>query len=171
MARVRNKNDDSPQGPRKKRDIYHTPMRTRVLTYLDQGMPVEKIKQKTGVSRPTIYRWKRIKQPRRSIDVRNRGAPHIISEEEVDRMLSILYSDGFNGRIKKWKDLAQAAKFEFEVSAKTIRRHFKERGYRKCRACSKVFLRKENYTRTSLICRNLSARGLSFTNMDKTCIS
>ena len=59
MGRVRNYEDESPQGPRKKKSVYHTPMRTRVITLIDEGLPPKRIHEKTGVPTRTINRWKR----------------------------------------------------------------------------------------------------------------
>ena len=54
MGRVRNYEDDSPQGPKKKNSIYHTPIRTRVITLIDEGLPPKQISEKTGVPTRTI---------------------------------------------------------------------------------------------------------------------
>jgi Transposase len=93
---------------------------------------------------PTINRWKRDPQARRSLTLHNRGARPIQSEEEVDRKVSLLETEGWKARILKWKELAKEAQLEFEVSSHTVQRHMNERGYRICRACSKIFFRKEN---------------------------
>jgi hypothetical protein len=38
MGQVRNYEEDSPEGPRKKKSVYHTPQRTRVITLLNEGV-------------------------------------------------------------------------------------------------------------------------------------
>ena len=109
MGRVRNYEDESPQGPRKKKSVYHTPMRTRVITLIDEGLPPKRIHEKTGVPTRTINRWKRDPQFRRSLQLHNRGASCIISEEEVDQMVSLLESEGWKARVLKWEELAKEA--------------------------------------------------------------
>ena len=101
MGRVRNYEDESPQGPRKKKSVYHTPLRTRVITLIDEGVPPKRIQEKTGVPTHTINRWKQHPHCRRSLQLHSRGAPHIISEEEVDRMISLLETEGWKARILK----------------------------------------------------------------------
>ena len=144
MGRVRNYEDDSPEGPKKKKSVYHTPMRTRVITLLDEGLPPKRIFEKTGVPTRTINRWKKDPHVRRSLQLHNHGARPIISAEEEDRMISLLETEGWKMRVLKWAELAKEAQLEFEVHPQTVQRHLNARGYFKCRACSKIFLRKEN---------------------------
>ena len=144
MGRVRNYEDESPQGPRKRKAVYHTPMRTRVITLLNEGLPPKRIFEKTGVPIRTIHRWKHDPTYRRSLRLHNHGARPIISEEELDRMVSLIETEGWKARILKWEELAKEAQVEFKVSIQTIRARMNERGYCKCRACSKIFLREEN---------------------------
>ena len=94
MGRVRNYEDESPQGPKKRKSVYHTPMRTHVITLSNEGLPPKRIFEKTGVPTCTINQWKRHPTCRRSLNLHNRGVRPIISEEELDRMISLLETKG-----------------------------------------------------------------------------
>ena len=94
MGRVRNYEDESPQGSQKRKSVYHTPMRARVITLLHEGLPLKRIFEKTGVPTRIINQWKRHPTCRRSLQLHNRGARRIISEEEPDRMISIIKIEG-----------------------------------------------------------------------------
>lgn len=76
---------------------------------------------------------------RRSLGLHHRAARHIISEDELDRMISLIETEGWKARVLKWE-----AQLEFEVTAQTIQKRMNERGYHKFRACSKIILRQEN---------------------------
>jgi hypothetical protein len=104
-------------------------MRTRVGTVINEGLPPKRNFEKAGVPARTINRWKRDLTCRRSLDLHNRGARPIISEKEVDRMVSMLEVEGWKMRVLKWEELAKEAQLEFEVSPRTVQRHLNERGY------------------------------------------
>ena len=84
MGRVRSYEDQSPEGPKKKKSVHHTPMRTCVITLLDEGLSPKRIFERTGVPMRTINRWKNDPKYRRSLLLHNRDARSIMSEEEVD---------------------------------------------------------------------------------------
>ena len=59
-------------------------------------------------------------------------------------MISLIETEGWKARVLKWEELAKEAQIEYEVSTQTIQRRMSERGYHKCRACSKILLLQEH---------------------------
>ena len=107
MGRVRNYEDDSLQGPKKCKSVYHTPMCTHIITLLNEGLSPKRIFEKTGVSTCTINEWKRHPTCRRSLEFYNRDVRRIIFEEELDRMIALIEIEGWKIRVLKWKELVK----------------------------------------------------------------
>lgn len=103
---------------------YQYELRERVISAVESGMAVVKVKEIFKVSRATIYRWKKIKQDTGDIKVRSgyqKGHSHIIKDQER-----------FRGFLNKNHDKTLQELSEIcpeKLSTTTIHRAIKRLGY------------------------------------------
>lgn len=76
-----------------------------------------------------------------------RGAPRLVSDEDLDSCEQLIRENGFDGRTLSWESLAEHLQIGGTgkrkgdlVSGKTIQRAMARRGWRHCKACTKHYL-------------------------------
>lgn len=85
-----------------------------------------------------------------------RGRKKILTNEDLDKLENLLWSEGFEARRLTYSQLLPAAGIEKEVSFQTVRRALGTRHWRKCIACPRAFVsrhhaeRREEFARKSL---------------------
>lgn len=103
---------------------YQYELRERVISAVESGMAVVKVKEIFKVGRATIYRWKKIKQDTGDIKSRTcyqKGHSHIIKDQEEFREFLDKNNDKTLQELSKiWRE---------KVSPTTIHRAIKTLGY------------------------------------------
>lgn len=91
-----------------------------------------------GVPRSTGYRIIKSATARRSSTQEKRGRKRILTERDINYLELLILRGGFDGRTLTFEVLAQ--EIDVEVSARTIRRIFKQLQYRRCIACRRTWV-------------------------------
>ena len=112
-----------------------TPMRTRVLTLVENGIPASQISRETGVPASTVGRWKRAPDSRRPKT--RSGRPPLLNKHDIRRLIGLIRS-GWEGRKLYWHQLGKRA--ALMVSPRTISRALAKEGYSRCKAHKKPFI-------------------------------
>ena len=94
------------------------------------------------VPHTTATRITRSKDPRRlnnsAIRKETRGRKKKLSKSALKAAEKLLWTEGAEGRQLSWDNLATEA--ETNVSGRTLRRHMREKGYRRCVACRRSWI-------------------------------
>lgn len=85
-----------------------------------------------------------------------RGRKKLLSQEDLDKIEELLWSEGFEARRLTYTQLVAAAGIDKEVCSRTVRRALGTRDWRKCIACPRSFVsarhaeQREEFARKSL---------------------
>lgn len=64
-----------------------------------------------------------------------RGRKKLLTDEDIDRLKKLTWSDDFEARQLTWPQLLPAAGIDKQISRATVRRALGTRHWRKCVAC------------------------------------
>ena len=102
------------------------------------GLNTTQLLSVLGIPRTTAYRIAKAGTARRSSKLETRGRKRILTEKDIDYLELLILRGGFDGRTLTFETLAQ--EIDVEVSARTIRRTFKQLQYRRCLACRRTWV-------------------------------
>jgi hypothetical protein len=106
-----NNNKMSTPPRRRARKHWETPIRTQVLTLLEEGYSQRQISCRTGVPQSTVARWNKNHNLLRRNHFRT-GRPKKLTKHDIHRLIGILRSD-WEGRKFSWGKLAKKAVFMY----------------------------------------------------------
>jgi transposase len=123
--------DNKPSAPSE----WTTPSRARVKQLKKVGFSALDIQKETGVPRTTQYTW--LNAPVRRPGADRSGRPTKLDQDTVKKMIKSMEGH-YDKRIWKWKNCVD--EFELDCGADTVKNHFNQAGYYKCRCCQKSWI-------------------------------
>lgn len=85
-----------------------------------------------------------------------RGRKPLLTEQDIRAIERLIWTHGQAGRVLTWESLAHEA--GVNVSAHTLQRQFKTKGYRRCVACRKSFITPDIAARRVKFARDMLAK-------------
>jgi Transposase len=118
---------------------WKTPVRSTVRSLRRQGKSYGQIREVTGLSRSTIQHIVKAPSSRTTRKGLATKRP-ALKQADVKRIFRFV-SESWTNRIKSWGRIRHELRLEASIT--TIRRVMKEHGYRRCVACRRPFISKE----------------------------
>ena len=127
----------------KPNENWKTPVRSTVRSLRQQGKSYGQIREVTGLTRSTIQHI--VKGPTSRTTRKGLATKRpVLKQAEVKRIFRFV-SESWTNRIKSWGRIKHELKLEALIT--TIRRVMKEHGYRRCIACRRPFISKQQAKR------------------------
>ena len=125
--------DNRPSAPSE----WTTPSRARVKQLKKVGFSALDIYKETGVPRTTQYRWLEDNAPVRRPGAECSGRPIKLDQDTVKKMVK--HMEGHYDR-RTWTWIDCVTEFQLDCCPATVRNHFNQAGYYKCRCCQKSWI-------------------------------
>lgn len=126
--------DNKPSAPSE----WTTPTRARVKQLKKNGFSALDIRKETGVSRSTQYLW--LNAPVRRPDAERSERPTKLDQDTVKKMIKSMEGH-YDRRIWKWQDCVDV--FQLNCTAVTVKNHFNQAEYYKCKSCQKSWINQD----------------------------
>ncbi len=112
-----------------------TPIRARVKQLRKSGFSGLDVRKETGVLQRTQLTW--LKAPVRRPGAERSGRPIKLDEDTVKKMVKHMEGH-YDRRIWSWQDCV--TEFQLNCCSTTVKNHFNQAGYYKCRCCQKSWI-------------------------------
>ena len=124
--------------PRKKANgEWNTHTKNRALSSYEAGWSKGRIRRDYGIYSDTMQKWLQQRDPRRTGKART-GRPRILTVPHTKWALKWTLCQGYLGRKSPFAYICR--QLSLPCSPKTLKRHFADLGYFKCKACPKPYI-------------------------------